>query len=68
MEGGEIMTARELVDICDKCKTCFECKYDNLCIAYEEQFGCLPFDAKFGFDLNCNPTNLKANSDTKINF
>ena len=62
------MTARELVDICDKCKSCYECSYDNLCEAYAEQFGCYPLDAKVGFDLNCNPVNPKANSDEEINF
>lgn len=60
------MTAKELVDICDSKKTCYDCDYDNLCDAYSEQFGCLPFDAKFGFDLNCNPVSPKANSETKI--
>lgn len=51
------MTAKELVDICDSNKTCYDCEYDNLCEAYSEQFG---------FDLNCNPVNPKANSETKI--
>lgn len=62
------MTARQLVDICSNCKTCYDCLFDSECEAYAEQFNCYPSDAIDGFDSHGNPVNPKANSDTEIDL
>ena len=62
------MTARELVNICGNCKTCYECLFDKVCEAYFIQFLCYPADAIEGFDSHCNPVIPKANSDIEIDF
>lgn len=63
-----MMTAKELVKICENCKTCYDCLHDNMCDVYFEQFGCYPFDVQDGYDIYCKPVNPKANSSIKINF
>lgn len=40
------MKSKELVKICKKHKSCKECQYKTLCIAYQFQFYCYPFDVK----------------------
>lgn len=55
------MTSKELVKICKKHKSCKECEYMTLCIAYQFQFHCYPFDAKLYYEHS-----PEVNSDTEI--
>lgn len=56
------MTSKELVKICKKHNSCKECQYMALCIAYQFQFNCYPFDAKKLY-CECRP---EINSDVEI--
>lgn len=57
------MTSKELVKICENCDSCYICKHDMVCEAYQRQFRCYPFEArKF---RKCTP---EVGNDTKIQF
>jgi len=62
------MTAKELVNICFNCKTCYDCLHDNLCDVYAEQFECYPYEVLVGFKVDGKPINPKAYSDTEISL
>lgn len=55
------MKAKELVKRCNKRKSCKGCQYITLCISYQFQFRCFPFDVK-----SCYEYPPEANSDTEI--
>lgn len=55
------MTSKELVEICKKRKSCKECQYMTLCMAYQFQFHRYPFDMISYYDYP-----PEANSDTEI--
>ena len=57
------MTSKELVKACEKAGTCSDCQYDKVCVAYQIQFGCYPFDVKMNYKAP-----PEANSDIQIQF
>lgn len=38
------MTSRELVEICNTRSKCEDCYCQSICLEYQKQFGCHPFD------------------------
>ena len=57
------MTSRELVEICNTRSNCEECHYRSICLEYQNQFGCYPFDL-----LTILRDVPEAYSDTIIHF